>query len=87
MSNLQNLSKECLIVLIRELQAKMAKLPSKRGNGYHDKTKRSAFDFSSFKRRKVAMHLCYIGHSFQGLATQRDTNVNTIEVHDRPFSK
>jgi hypothetical protein len=37
------------------------------------------FDFSRYSQRYVALHLMYIGWSYQGLARQADSE-NTIEV-------
>jgi tRNA U38,U39,U40 pseudouridine synthase TruA len=37
------------------------------------------FDFGRYSQRYVALHLMYIGWSYQGLARQADSE-NTIEV-------
>lgn len=80
-TNLENLSKESLVLLVKELQAIVAtNKPTTKIKEYHGNRKSSLFDFSAFKQRKVALHISYIGHSFQGLALQGDATVNTIEV-------
>lgn len=82
--DLTNLSKEELLVRVKQLQAHIKQLKNilwKEQNKNEkplEKKQQRNFDFTRYNKRHVAFKVLYLGWDYQGLAVQEDT-VKTIE--------